>query len=113
MAFLELLAHHPQRVDEAGQRHARRPLGVVVPHRDVALLAQGIEHLEAVGLGDVLEVDRAEARLQHLDEVDDLVGVVLALFVVAVDAQSHPVDAAEVFHEEGLALHDAQTTRKG
>ena len=29
----------------------------------------------------------------HLDEVDDLVGVVLALFVVAVDAEGHPVDA--------------------
>ncbi len=89
LGILELLAHHPQGVDEAGQGHARRPLGVVVPHRDVALLAEGVEHLEAVGLGDVLEVDGAEAGLQHLDEVDDLVGVVLALFVVAVDAQGH------------------------
>ena len=93
---------------QAGQRHAAGALGVVVPHRDVALLAQRVEHLEAVGLGDVLEVDGAEARLDHLDEVDDLVGVVLARFVVAVDAERHAVDAAEVLHQEGLALHDAQ-----
>ena len=108
LGVLELLAHHPQGVDEAGQGHAGRALGVVVPHRDVALLAQGVEHLEAVGLGDVFQVDGAEAGLEHLHEIDDLVGVVLALFVVAVDAEGHAVDAAQVLHEEGLALHDAQ-----
>ena len=110
LAALEFAARHPQGVDETRQGHAGRALGVIVPHRDVALLAQGVEHLEAVGLADVLEVDRADRRLEHLYEFDDLVGVVLALFVVAVDAQRDAVDAAQVLHEEGLALHDPQAT---
>lgn len=84
-------------------------MGVVMPDRDVAFFAQRVQHLEAVRLGYVFQVDGTEARLDHLDEVDDLVGVVLALFVVAVDAKGHAVHPAQVFHEEGLALHHAET----
>ena len=102
----------PQGVDQPGQGHAARPLRVVVPHGDVAVLAQSVEHLEAVGLRDVLQVHGAEARLDHLHEVDDLVGVVLAVFVVAVDAERDAVDAAEVLHQEGLALHHAEAARR-
>ena len=73
LRVLELLAHHLEGVQQTGQGHAGSALGIIVPHGDVALLAQGIEHLEAVGLADVLEVDGAEAGLEHLDELDDLV----------------------------------------
>src|SRR4030042_613510 len=66
-----------------------------------------------VGVRCVLEVHRAEARLEHLHELDRLVRVVLAFLVVAVDAERHAVDAAEVLHQEGLALHHAQTARRG
>ena len=93
---------------EAGQRDAARALGVVVPYRNLALLAQRVEHLVAVRLRDVLEVDGAEAGLHHLHEIDDLVGIVPARLVVAVDAQGDAVHAAEVLHQERLPLHHAQ-----
>ncbi len=57
---------HLEGVDEAGERDAGRALLVVVPDGDLALLAQGVEDAEALGLGDVLEVHPAEPRLHEL-----------------------------------------------
>jgi hypothetical protein len=37
---------------------------------------------------------------------------VLAVLAARVDAESDGVDAAQVFHEEGLALHDAEAARR-
>ena len=84
---------------EAGERDARGALLVVVPHGDLALLAQRVEDAEALGLGDVLEVDAAEAGLHELDELDELVRV------LGVDHEREAVDAAEVLEEQALALH--------
>ena len=92
-------ADHLEGVDEAGERDARRALLVVVPHGDLALLAQRVEDAEALGLGDVLEVDAAQPRLHELDELDELVRV------LGVDHEREAVDAAEVLVEEALALH--------
>ncbi len=72
---VDLAADDLERVDEPGQGHAGRALLVVVPHRDLALLAQRVEDAEALGLGDVLEVHAAESRLDELDELDELVRV--------------------------------------
>ena len=47
---------------------------VVVEHRDVEQLLQALLDLEALGRGDVLEVDAAEHRGDALDRLDDLVG---------------------------------------
>ena len=95
-----LAADDLERVDEAGQGDAGRALLVVVPARGSALGAQCVEDAEALGLGDVLEVDAAQARLHELDELDELVGV------FGVDHQREAVHAAEVLVEERLAFHD-------
>ena len=92
-------ADHLESVDEAGERDARGALLVVVPHGDLALLAQGVEDAEALGLGDVFEVHAAQPGLHELDELDELVRV------LRVDHEREAVDAAEVLVEEALALH--------
>ena len=95
-------ADHLERVDEAGEGDARRALLVVVPDGDLALLAQGVEDAEALGLGDVFEVHPAQPGLHELDELDELVRV------LGVDHEREAVDAAEVLVEEALALHHRQ-----
>ena len=89
-------------VDQAGHRDAGRALLVVVPDRDLALRAQLVEDPEALGLGDVLEVEAAEGRLEGPADLDDLVRV---LFV---EADGEGVDAAQVLVEDPLAFHDRQ-----
>ncbi len=95
-------AHDLEGVQQAGQGDAGRALLIVVPDRDLALLAQRVEYAEALGLGDVLEVDAAQAGLRQLDELDELVGV------FGVDHEGKAVDAAQVAVEQALALHDRQ-----
>ncbi len=58
-----LLADDLERVDEAGEGDAGRALLVVVPDGDLALGAQRVEDAEALGLGDVFQVDAAQPRL--------------------------------------------------
>ena len=111
--FLNVFPGHLQRVDEPGERHAARALGVVVPDRDLALLAQDIQHAETVRLRNILEVHRAETRLAPLHELDDGIGIVLAGLVAAVNAQGHGINPAQVLHQERFALHDAQAPRRG
>ena len=54
-------------VDQAGRGDDRGAVLVVVEDRDVHPLAQRLLDDEAVGRGDVLEVDPAEARLEQFD----------------------------------------------
>ena len=95
-------AHDLEGVDEAGEGDAGGALLVVVPDRDLALLAQRVEDAEALGLGDVFEVHAAEPGLHELDELDELVRV------LGVDHERKAVDAAEVLVEQALALHHRQ-----
>jgi len=109
----ELLARELEGIDGAGEGNAGGSLGIIMPNRDIAGVAEIVENLKAVRLGNVLEVDRSEGRLGHLHEVYDLLGVILAVRVAAVHAKRDAVDAAEVLHQEGLALHDAHTAGRG
>ena len=104
----ELLAGQLERVEEPRERDAGGPLSVVVPHRDIAGVPQLVEDPEAVRLGYVLQVHRPEGILDHLHEIDDLGRIVLPVGAARVDAERHRVHAAQVFHQEGLALHHAQ-----
>ncbi|OPY93290.1 MAG: hypothetical protein A4E73_00273 [Syntrophaceae bacterium PtaU1.Bin231] len=79
-----------------------------MPDGNFALFPQGVQDLEAVRLRDVFEVDRADARLQHLHELNDFVGVMLAFCVVAVHAKCDRIETAEILDQEGLAFHDSQ-----
>ncbi len=97
--FFQSLPASLMRVDHAGQGDAGGALGVVVPHRDAAVL-QLVEDLEAVGLGDVLEVHRAEGGRGHAHEVDDLLGDVLVrvLLVEREARQVRPGSSWELMH---------------
>ncbi len=72
---------------------------VVVEHRDAHALAQPGLDLEALRRLDVLEIDRAEGRLERGHDLDQLVGVAL------VDLDVEGVDAGELLEQDRLALH--------
>ena len=71
---LQRLADQARGVDERGEDDGRRPLLVVVPDGDLQALAQHVEYVEAFGLGDILQIDAAEAGLEQLDGTDDVLG---------------------------------------
>ena len=54
---------------------------------------------EAVGRGDILEVDAAEARLEQFDALDE------ALAVLGVDLDVDRIDVGEALEQHRLAFH--------
>ena len=58
---LQLLAHHLQRVGQAGQGDDGGAVLIVMEDGDVALFLQLALDLKAAGRGDILQVDAAEA----------------------------------------------------
>ena len=77
----------------------RRAVLVVMEHRDVHPLAQRLLDDEAVGGGDVLEVDAAEARLEQFDAVDE------PLRVLGFDLDVDRVDVGEALEQHRFAFH--------
>ena len=71
--LLHRLADDLQGVNQPGQGDSGRALLIVVPDRDLGLLAQRVQDAEALGLGDVLQVDAAKRRLEQQHGADDLV----------------------------------------
>ena len=67
----ELAAGQVAGVDQARRGDDRGAVLVVVEDGDVHPLAQRLLDHEAVGRGNVLEVDSAEARLEQLDRFDE------------------------------------------
>jgi hypothetical protein len=67
-----------QRVEHRGADDDRGAVLVVVEDRDLHALAQLALDDEALRRLDVFQIDAAEGRLQRGDDVDQLVGVVLA-----------------------------------
>jgi hypothetical protein len=96
---LEPLAGDVQRVRRRRAHDDGRAMLVVVEHGDVHPLAAEFLDDEAVGRLDVLEVDRAEGRLQRADDVGQLLGVGF----VHLDVEA--VDVGELLEQDGLALH--------
>ncbi len=86
-------------VEEGGAGDDGGAVLVVVKDRDVAALLERLLDLEALRCADVLEVDAAQGRRQHLAEADDLFGV------LGVDLDIENVDVGKAFEEHALALH--------
>ena len=96
---LDVAPGEVQRVDQAGRRHDRRAVLVVVEDRDVHQLAQALLDDEALRRFDVLEVDAAEGRPEIAHAVHELVDV------LGVDLEVDAVDVGEALEQDGLALH--------
>ena len=86
-------------VDQPGRGDDRGAVLVVVEHRDVHPLAERLLDHEAVGRGDVLEVDSAETRLEQFDRFDE------ALRVLGVHLDVDRVDIGEALEQDSLAFH--------
>ena len=92
----------PQQIEavEDGRRNDDRgAVLIVVEHRDAHARAQLGLDLEALRRLDVLEVDRAEGRLERGHDLDQLGGVAL------VDLDVERVDAGELLEQDRLAFH--------
>ena len=98
----QLLLDHAQGVGQRREHDDRGAVLVVVEDRDVQALAQPLLDLEAARGRDVLEVDAPEPGRDHLDRLDDLVGV------LAGQADRPGVDVGEPLEQRGLALHHRQ-----
>jgi hypothetical protein len=98
---LEGLSHDPGRVEEGGVRDGGGSVLVVVHHGDAEVLEARL-HLEALGRGDVLQVDAAEVRSDRARHPHD------ALHVVLLHAEGERVQAGELLEENALALHHRQ-----
>ena len=96
---LELAPGQVAGVDQAGGGDDRGAVLVVVEDRDVHPLAQRLLDDEAVGRGDVLEVDAAEARLEQRDRVDE------PLRVLGVELDVDRIDVGEALEQHRLAFH--------
>ena len=86
-------------VDQPGRRDDRRAVLVVVEDGDVHPLAQRLLDDEAIGSGDVLKVDPAEARLEQFDRVDE------PLRVLGLHLDVDGVDVGEALEQHRLAFH--------
>ncbi len=98
----QLLADHLRRVGQGRRHHDRCPVLVVVEDRDVEAFLQLPFDGEAPRSADVLEVDATEGRGEAYDRLDDV------LDLVAVEADRHSIDPAELLEEQRLALHDRE-----
>ena len=72
---------------------------VVVEHRNVHQRLEALFDDEALGRGDVFEVDAAEGRAEVAHAVDELVGV------LGVDFEVGGVDVGEALEQHRLAFH--------
>jgi hypothetical protein len=72
---------------------------IVVEDGDLHLLLQTLFDLEAIGRGDVFEVDAAERGLEELHAADELLGV------PRVDFDVEHVDVREPLEEDALSFH--------
>ena len=88
-----------QRVEKAGSPDDRRPVLVVVEHRDVEPIAECLLDVEALRGLDVLEIDAADRRGQHLAKSDHVVGV------GGVDLEVENVDVGKALEQDRLPLH--------
>ena len=96
---LELAVGQVAGVDQAGGGDDRGAVLVVMEHRDVHPLLQRLLDDEAVGRGDVFEVDPAEAGAEQLDSFDE------PLRVGGVDLEVDRIDVGEALEQHRLAFH--------
>ena len=86
-------------VDQAGGGDDRGAMLVVMEHRDVHPFLERLLDDEAVGRGDVLQVDPAETGAEQLDRIDE------PLRVGGVDLEVDRIDVGEALEQHRLAFH--------
>ena len=103
--FVDSLSDQLERVQEAGARHDRRAVLVVVEDGNVAAALAFLLDEEAVRRPDVLEVDAAEGRRERTDDVGE------ACRVALVDLDVECVDVGEALEQDRLPFHDGLRRR--
>ena len=97
--FLDFLARHVERVDQAGGGDNGRAVLVVVHHGDVELCFQAAFYFKTFRGFDVLEVNAAEGRRDGFHGGDKL----LRIFFVHLDVEG--IDAGIYLEKQALAFH--------
>jgi hypothetical protein len=95
-----LLADDSQAIEKRGRGDDSRAVLIIVKHRNFHALTQLALDDEALRRLDILEIDRAERRLQRGDDFHELVGIALLDFDV------EHVDAGKFLEKYRFAFHD-------
>ena len=100
MGLADLLAHHPQGVEQGRTHHNGGAVLVVMEHGDIANLLEPALDLKAPGRGDILQVDAAKAAGNQINGAHDLV------HILAADADGEGVHPAKGLEQGAFSLHD-------
>src|SRR5215831_16314974 len=96
---MTLAARQMKGVDQTGRSDDRRPVLIVVKHRNIEQLTQPLLNDEALGRLDVFEVDAAKSRVQKAHAVDELVDI------ARVDFEIDRVDVRKALEQRAFAFH--------
>ena len=99
LAVFDLLARDMQRVDQTGGADHGGAVLVVVEHRNIHLLFQGLFDDETLGRLDVLKVDATKGRTHQLHRLDEFIRV----FSVEFDVDR--VHICKAFEQNRLTFH--------
>ena len=116
LEVLELLAGELRVVHDAGKRDDRRTPLVIVEDGDVKLGIKRVLDLEAGRRGDVLEIDAAVLRSEHLHGLDHALGVGLAgiraVLAAVIERHRPRINVAERLEKDRLAFHHGNGRRR-
>ena len=95
----EIASRQVTGVDQAGRGDDRGAVLVVMEHRDVHAFFQRRLDDEAVGRGNIFQVDAAKARREQFDRFDE------ALRIFGIDLKVDRIDVGEALEQHRLAFH--------
>ena len=101
--FFHIFLHDFERVDEPGQNDDRRPVLVVMEHRDSQSLLESFLDFETARGGNVFQIDPTESRCDRLDYLNNFLGN------LRVQNQGHRIHSPELFEKQRLPLHHRKT----
>ena len=96
---LQRLSGERTRVDQPGGGDDRRAMLIIMKDRDVHPLFQCLFNDEAIGCGNIFQIDAAKGRFQQFNRVDE------ALRILGIHFDVDGVDVGESFEQDGLAFH--------
>ena len=96
---LQRLSGERARVDQPGGGNDRRAMLIIMKDRDVHPFFQCLFNDEAIGCGNIFQIDAAKGRFQQFNRVDEA----LRIFGIHFDVDG--VDVGESFEQDCLAFH--------
>ena len=97
---LDLAVGQQAGVDDPGGGDDRGAVLVIVEHRYIHPVAQSLLDDEAIGCGNIFQIDATEAGLHDLNGIDD------GFRVLGIELDIDRIDIGEAFEQDRFAFHD-------